>query len=67
MPVYRFVCQDCGVSFERRLPVADIHQHQTCPSGHANTRRVFSVPAVVFKGSGFYSTDHRKTQPSTGE
>lgn len=65
MPVYRFVCQDCGAHFERRLHFEDHHQKQVCPSGHVNTRREFSVPTVVFKGSGFYSTDHRKSQPST--
>lgn len=59
MPVYRFVCSDCGAQFEKQLSVSQIDQAQACPSGHQHVRRVFSPPAIVFKGSGFYKTDHR--------
>lgn len=61
MPVYQFKCEICGQQFERRLPISQAEAGQTCPAGHHHVRRVFSVPAVLFKGSGFYSTDHPKT------
>jgi putative FmdB family regulatory protein len=35
-----------------------------CPNGHRRTRRVFSAPAVVFRGSGWYSTDSRPKEPA---
>lgn len=60
MPVYNFVCPTCGARFEERLSFNDDSHNVTCPRGHAGARRVFSAPAVVFKGSGFYVTDHRK-------
>jgi putative FmdB family regulatory protein len=61
MPVYRFHCQECGVEFDLRLAMQQIHERPLCPAGHADVRRLFLPPAVVFKGSGFYVTDQRKT------
>jgi len=67
MTVYRFMCTECGARFEKRLRYEDLQQPQACPAGHLQTRRVYSAPAVVYKGSGFYSTDHRKGSPATGD
>jgi len=36
-----------------------------CPTGHQAVHRVSTSPAVIFKGAGFYSTDHR--QPEIGK
>jgi putative FmdB family regulatory protein len=44
--------------FERRQHFSD-PPLQRCPHGHHKVRRVFSPPAIVFKGSGFYVTDNR--------
>jgi len=60
MPVYSFICSECGTHFEQRRSFQESNGSVTCPNGHHNVRREFSVPSVVFKGSGFYSTDHRK-------
>ena len=45
-----------------------------CPRCRGHLRKVFSAVGVVFKGSGFYSTDNRTKQtsatsspPSSGE
>jgi putative FmdB family regulatory protein len=59
MPIYEYECLTCGTTFEKRqsyyeAPIAD------CPNGHAETRRLLSTPAIVFKGSGFYVNDSRK-------
>jgi len=35
----------------------------TCPNGHPQIHRVYSAPAIIFKGSGFYVSDSRKSQP----
>ena len=58
MPLYEFVCDQCGVRFEKRRAYDD-PTNPTCPNGHRRTRKVVSLPAVVFRGSGWYSTDHR--------
>lgn len=58
MPTYEYECLTCGMHFES-------HQHfndpplQQCPECRGKVRRVFSPPAIVFKGSGFYVTDNR--------
>jgi len=58
MPVYEYECLECGLHFERLQHVDDRDAAQ-CPGGHRNVRRVFSPPAIVFRGSGFYVTDNR--------
>ena len=66
MPVYVFTCQTCGRKFEQWLSFKEDPGKITCPQGHATVRRVYSAPAVVYKGSGFYVTDHRARGKSAG-
>ena len=35
-----------------------------CPQGQGRAKRVLSPVPSIFKGPGFYVTDHRKTAPS---
>jgi len=58
MPLYEFSCSTCGEIFERNLPLNDHRGVVRCSSGHRTTKRIYSVPTVVYKGSGFYVTDH---------
>jgi putative FmdB family regulatory protein len=60
MPTYNYVCELCGARFEKNVRFSDNPNQAECPNGHAQTRRVFTAPAVVFKGKGFYITDSRK-------
>jgi putative FmdB family regulatory protein len=62
MPVYNFVCAVCGERFEQRLSFQDNTQQVACPNGHQMVKQVYSAPSVLYKGSGFYVTDHRKGQ-----
>lgn len=66
MPSYDYVCPDCGAHFERNMSFRDVVDITTCPNGHKNARRVFTPPAVVYKGSGFYVTDHRPKENQSG-
>ncbi len=59
MPRFDFECQICGLVFEAELPTGARTVEVTCPRGHATVRKRFSPPAIVFKGSGWYVTDHR--------
>jgi putative FmdB family regulatory protein len=61
MPVYAYRCESCGVHFERQQSFSDAPLKR-CPECNKNTlRKVIGPVGVVFKGSGFYSTDHRST------
>ena len=67
MPVYQYVCTDCGSHFEQWHSFKDADQPAVCPKGHTHTRKILSAPSVVYKGSGFYVTDHRaKTSENAG-
>jgi putative FmdB family regulatory protein len=64
MPVYTYRCDSCGVQFERHQSFTDAPL-KNCPECRKKSlRRVISPVRVVFKGSGFYSTDHRPSAAS---
>ncbi len=59
MPVYIYRCESCGVQFERQQKFTD-QPLTRCPEcGKKTLHKVYSPVGIVFKGSGFYSTDHR--------
>ncbi len=43
MPVYDFVCEDCG-PFEQQRSFAEAGDPMTCPSCGGEARRVYSMP-----------------------
>ena len=59
MPVYTYRCENCGVQFDQKRKFSDAPL-VTCPEcGKKSLRKVFQPVSIVFKGSGFYSTDHK--------
>jgi putative FmdB family regulatory protein len=60
MPSYEFTCATCGQTFEKQLSMDADQSSVRCPSGHRRVHRLYSAPPVMFKGSGFYITDHQK-------
>lgn len=61
MPVYAYRCESCGVHFERQQSFSEAPLKR-CPECNKNSlRKVIGPVGVVFKGSGFYATDHRST------
>lgn len=65
MPVYTYRCSSCGVQFERQQSFTDAPL-QICPECRKKSlKKVISPVRVVFKGSGFYSTDHRPSSASS--
>lgn len=64
MPVYTFQCENCGVRFERLMGFND-PVLTYCPECNKKAlRKVYTPVGIVFKGSGFYSTDHRSSSGS---
>ncbi|MEE8347385.1 MAG: FmdB family zinc ribbon protein [Dehalococcoidia bacterium] len=62
MPIYEYRCSE-GHEYERSEGF-DAPPEQECPTCGSRSRRQISLPAVVFKGRGFYSTDNRKGSDS---
>lgn len=58
MPVYAYECKDCGVRFDRRQSFND-EALKICPECEGSVHRLIQPAGVIFKGSGFYSTDNR--------
>lgn len=64
MPVYTYRCDSCGVEFERHQSFNDAPL-KICPECRKKTvRRVITPSKIIFKGSGFYATDHRSPSGS---
>ena len=65
MPVYTYRCESCGVQFERHQSFNDAPL-KTCPECRKKSlRKVITPPKIVFKGSGFYATDHKSPSGDT--
>ncbi len=58
MPVYDYECASCSFKFEVRRGFND-SSDVSCPQCSSPARRVFHPVPIIFKGSGFYVTDHR--------
>ncbi len=63
MPLYEYECEACAHRFERIQKYAD-PPIETCPKCGSKVRKLFSSPAIQFKGSGFYITDYPKSGSS---
>ena len=59
MPTYEYTCRDCGHTFEIVQSMWD-DPLTMCPECGGSLRKVFAPPAISFKGTGFYATDHGK-------
>jgi putative FmdB family regulatory protein len=67
MPTYEYSCQKCGQTFEAFQSIR-AESFRECPKelcrlpkwGHGKVKRLPGTGAgIIFKGSGFYSTDYR--------
>jgi putative FmdB family regulatory protein len=62
MPIYLYRCENCGFQFEQRQKYSD-DPLRICPECEKEAlRKVYFPVGIVFKGSGFYSTDNRSTK-----
>ena len=63
MPIYEYECNHCSFRFERKRKFSE-NTPVSCPQCGNNTQRIFSPVPIIFKGSGFYSTDSRQNYSS---
>lgn len=65
MPTYVYACKSCGHRFEQYQSFSE-DSLTTCPEcAQEALRKVFDSVGIVFKGSGFYSTDSATSGAST--
>jgi putative FmdB family regulatory protein len=67
MPLYDYQCHQCGETFEVRQKFADavLTVHEGCGG---ELERLISLPALQFKGTGWYVTDYGRNgkKPAAG-
>ena len=59
MPIYEYECEKCTCRFEQKRRFGEDAGSPCCPQCRGKVRQLFSPPAILFKGSGFYVTDSR--------
>ena len=59
MPLYEYQCEACQKRFEKIQKYSD-PVIEVCPSCGGHVNKLFSSPAIQFKGTGFYITDYAK-------
>lgn len=65
MPTYDYRCDSCEHRFELVQSIKD-DAITECPNcGEQAVKKVFGVPGIAFKGSGFYKTDNRSSSSSS--
>lgn len=66
MPLYEYQCAKCGELTEKRHGFDEVNT-EACEHCGGELKKTFNVAGIVFKGSGFYINDSRKsTSGSTG-
>lgn len=63
MPIYEYACTSCGERTEAKQSFSD-PPLEDCPHCGGKLRKLFSPVGIVFKGSGFYSTDAKGSKSS---
>ncbi|MBB6062578.1 putative FmdB family regulatory protein [Thermosipho japonicus] len=64
MPMYRYVCKSCG---HEKVELHSINDNPdiTCDVCGSKMERAIGRVGIVFKGSGFYITDSRKSSSTS--
>jgi putative FmdB family regulatory protein len=60
LPKYAYRCSACDARYDR-VEGFDAPSRHDCPECGGLSKRQFSAPTIVFKGSGWYATDNKRT------
>ncbi len=67
MPTYDYECTKCGYTFELFQSMMD-EPRKRCPKCRGKVNRLLGTGAgLIFKGSGFYTTDYRSSNYDAGK
>ena len=64
MPLYEYQCDACAHRFEVIQQYKDA-PISICPKCGGTVKKLFSSPAIQFKGTGFYITDYARKGDSS--
>ena len=66
MPIYEYQCKACEERHEIIQRLSD-EPLTHCPKCGGEMKKLFSSPAIQFKGSGFYKTDYASSGSTAGK
>ena len=61
MPIYSYKCSKFGNVFEKMEKASENGKVSRCEICNSEALRMFSPVGIIFKGSGFYSTDYKSS------
>ena len=64
MPLYEYECDACHQRFEKIQKYSDPLVEVCAKCGKGPVKKLFSSPAIQFKGTGWYVTDYAKKSGS---
>ena len=67
VPTYEYRCDSCRRRYERRESFSAPSTHACERCGKGTATRILHAPTVVFKGSGFYVNDSRKSESGSSK
>lgn len=62
MPAYEYDCMACAIRYIKVRGIKEDDPGYVCDTCQVQLVRVYSNVGAVFNGSGFYSTDNRRTR-----
>ena len=67
MPTYEYQCSKCGQTFEafQRMSDPPLKKCKKCGARGSVSRLISAGAGVIFKGSGFYATDYKRSGSSS--
>lgn len=63
MPIYGYRCGNCGHQFEVLQRISD-EPMKVCPKCQGKLTKMLYPAGVIFKGSGYYTTDYKSSSHS---
>jgi len=62
MPIYEYICNDCGKTFEAIQKFSDKPLKKCVHCASNKVEKLISQSSFVLKGSGWYATDYAKKE-----
>jgi putative FmdB family regulatory protein len=66
MPTYEYECMECKMRFDVFQAITD-DPIEKCMKCNGKVRKIFGKAGIIFKGSGFYTTDYKNKSNGSGE
>ena len=66
MPTYSYRCPKCGHAYDKLQKISDATNAECPECGTPGERVITGGAGLVFKGSGFYITDYKRSGEAKG-